>query len=569
MAKRKSKKGEGKEKETKAKGKPLLLVESPTKARTLAQYLRGKFVVLASKGHVKDLPPKELGVDLETFQPKYQVIKGKGKTLAFIKKVAKESDYILIGSDPDREGEAIAHHLAEELKKLKKPIKRVLFYEITPEAVREAVENPTDIDPKKVEAQKARRVLDRLVGYLISPILWKKIKGWGLSAGRVQTAALRLIVEREREIREFVPEPFWHIYAHFKEPGEFVAKTAKYEDKERAQEDFSKVKDAPFVVVEFSKEEGKANPPPPLKTSTLQQEAHRHLGFSAERTMQLAQKLFEGVEIDGKRVGLITYHRTDSTRLSRKGVNLLRKYIRENFPKEYLPARGRTYGRDRGNVQGAHEAIRPTYPSITPESLRGKIDEDMLKLYDLIWRRALASQMAPVRYEKRRAVLSAEGVEFVAEGLRILFPGWSEVWPYNVKEGELPDLREGQILKPEKVELVEDETKPPARYTQASLIKELERRGIGRPSTYATIISTLFKRRYIYRRGKALAPTERGEKVLDELLKYFKDLFDYGFTAKMEEDLDRIEEGKETYDHLIREFYTELEPKLKEAEGES
>ncbi|NPB02995.1 MAG: type I DNA topoisomerase [Thermotogae bacterium] len=549
--------------------KPLLLVESPTKARTLAQYLRGKFVVLASKGHIKDLPPKELGVDLETFKVKYQTIKGKGKTLAFIKKVAKDSDYILIGSDPDREGEAIAHHLAEELKRLKKPIKRVLFYEITPEAVREAVENPTEIDERKVEAQKARRVLDRLVGYLISPILWKKLKGWGLSAGRVQTAALRLIVEREREIRNFVPKPFWYIYAHFGEPGEFIAKSSKYSEKEKAHKDFTKAKDSDFVVTEFSKKESKTNPPPPLKTSTLQQEANSLLGFSAEKTMQLAQRLFEGVEIDGKRVGLITYHRTDSTRLSRKGINLLRKYLKENLPMEYVSSRGRSYGRDRGNVQGAHEAIRPTYPEITPESLKGKIDEDLIKLYDIIWRRALASQMAPLRYESRKAVLMANGVRFVAEGKKITFEGWSKLWPYNIKESELPDLTVGQTLKPAKVELIEDKTKPPPRYTQATLVRELERRGIGRPSTYATIISTLFRRKYIYRRGKALAPTERGEKVLDELIKDFPDIFNYDFTARMEEDLDKIEEGQESYEELVKRFYGELEPQLRRAKGET
>ncbi len=566
-------KGKGRKKrkgsaEKEGKKKPLLLVESPTKARTLAQYLHGRFVVLASKGHIKDLPPKELGVDLETFEPKYELIRGKGKTLAFIKKVAKESEYILIGSDPDREGEAIAHHLAEELKRLKKPIKRVLFYEITPEAVREAVENPTEIDERKVEAQKARRVLDRLVGYLISPILWKKVKGWGLSAGRVQTAALRLIVEREREIRAFKPQPFWHIYAHM-EAG-FVARTVKeFKDEGKAKETYERLKGRSFTVVKYVRKEEKKSPPPPLKTSTLQQVANSVLGFSAEKTMQLAQKLFEGVEIDGKRVGLITYHRTDSTRLSRKGINLLRKYVKENFPEEYLPARGRPYGRDRGNVQGAHEAIRPTYPDITPESLKGKIDEDLVKLYDIIWRRAVASQMAPLRYERREVILEADGVKFKAEGRKITFDGWSRVWPYNLKEGEeIPDLKEGDVLKAEKLELVRDETKPPPRYTQASLVETLEKLGIGRPSTYATIISTLFRRKYIYRRGKALAPTERGEQVLDELLKDFPDIFEYDFTAKMEEKLDRIEEGEESYSHLIREFYGNLKPKLEKAKGE-
>ncbi len=561
----------GKGKGNSKKGRPLLLVESPTKARTLAQYLKGKFTVLASKGHIKDLPPKELGVDLRTFEPKYVFIRGKKKTVDFIKKVAKESDYILIGSDPDREGEAIAHHLAQELKKLKKPIKRVLFYEITPEAVREAVENPTEIDEKKVEAQKARRVLDRLVGYLISPLLWRKLKGWGLSAGRVQTVALRFIVEREDEILRFKPRPFWHIIATFEKGGvEFTAKTVKeFKGEEEAKEKFENVKGKPFVVKRFERREVKKNPPPPLKTSTLQQLANSLLGFSAEKTMRIAQMLFEGVEIDGKRVGLITYHRTDSTRLSKKGVSYLRKFIKENFPQEYLPKRGRTYGERKANVQGAHEAIRPTYPSITPDSLKGKLDEDAVRLYEIIWRRAIASQMSALRYEKTEVILEVEGVEFKAEGIRITFDGWSRVFPYNAKESEIPHLEEGETLTPKKLDLVKDHTKPPPRYTQATLVETLEKKGIGRPSTYATIISTLFKRKYIYRRGKALAPTEKGRKVLQQLLKDFPDLFEENFTANMEKDLDLIEEGKGTYIGLIREFYSNLSEKIKKAEKDT
>ncbi len=546
--------------------KPLLIVESPTKARTLKGYLKGEFEVVASKGHIKDLPKKDLGVDLNTFSPKYQIIKGKMGVLKWIKKLAKGSPYILIGSDPDREGEAIAYHLAEELKDINGSIRRVLFYEITPEAVMEAVNNPTDIDMNKVEAQKARRVLDRLVGYLISPLLWKKLK-WGLSAGRVQTAALRLIVEREREIENFVPQTFWYFVVEFEKGGKrFKAVSErKFYDKKEAEEILEKLKGSEYVVEKFIREMKRQNPPPPLKTSTLQQIANSKFGFSTSKTMQLAQRLYEGIEIDGRNVGLITYHRTDSTRLSNKGINLIRKVLSSLFSKEYLPPRGRTYGRDKG--QGAHEAIRPTYPNIKPPDLKGKIEPDLLKIYEIIWRRALASQMSPVEYEHRKALIFVDDIKFIAEGKEIKFDGWSRVWEYNIQEGFVPILEEGEVLKPVNVRMVKDKTKPKPRYTESSLVETLEKLGIGRPSTYATIIKTLFIRKYVFKKGKTLFPTELGKKVLDELLKYFPDLFDYKFTANMEEKLDKIEEGRDTYINIISAFYRELLPKLKEAEG--
>jgi DNA topoisomerase-1 len=546
----------------------LLVVESPTKAKTLKTYLGKGFQVIASRGHIKDLPEKELGVDLKTFSPKYQVLKGKMGVIKFIREMARGADLILLGSDPDREGEAIAYHIFEEIKSLKKQVKRVLFFEITPEAVKSAINNPADIDLRKVESQKARRVLDRLVGYLISPILWKKLR-WGLSAGRVQSAALRLIVEREREIRSFIPKTFWYFEVEFEKGGKtFKARSEKrFFDEREAREIYERLKKGTFKVIEFNKKTVKQNPPPPLKTSTLQQEANNLFGFSAEKTMQIAQSLYEGVEIEGKRVGLITYHRTDSTRLSERGINLIRSTIKALFPEEYLSKTKRTYGKDRGNVQGAHEAIRPTYPNIKPWDLRGKLDELSLKVYELIWRRALASQMSPLEYELREVKISAGGINFLAEGREVKFEGWTKVLPHELRGEDIPDLKIGEELKVRSIKLKKDKTKPKPRFTEASLVEELEKLGIGRPSTYATIIKTLFARKYIIKKGKTLVPTEMGEKVLDELLKFFPEIFDYRFTAKMEEELDKIEEGEKGYLDVVKEFYLELWPKIERANG--
>ncbi|MCC6011836.1 type I DNA topoisomerase [Candidatus Caldipriscus sp.] len=546
----------------------LLVVESPTKAKTLKTYLGKGFQVVATKGHIKDLPENELGVDLKTFSPKYQVLKGKMGVIKFIREMARGADLILLGSDPDREGEAIAYHIFEEIKSLKKQVKRVLFFEITPEAVKSAINNPTDIDLRKVESQKARRVLDRLVGYLISPILWKKLR-WGLSAGRVQSAALRLIVEREREIRSFVPKTFWYFEVELEKGGKtFKARSEKnFFDEREAREIYERLKKGTFKVIEFNRKTVKQNPPPPLKTSTLQQEANNLFGLSAEKTMEIAQSLYEGVEIEGKRVGLITYHRTDSTRLSERGVDLIRDTIKALFPEEYLSKTKRTYGKDRGNVQGAHEAIRPTYPNIKPWDLRGKLDELSLKVYELIWRRALASQMSPLEYELREVKISAGGINFVAEGREVKFEGWTKVLPHELRGEDIPDLKIGEELKVKGIKLKKDKTKPKPRFTEASLVEELEKLGIGRPSTYVTIIKTLFARKYVIKKGKTLVPTEMGEKVLDELLKFFPDIFDYRFTAKMEEELDKIEEGEKGYLDVVKEFYLELWPKIERANG--
>ncbi len=548
--------------------KVLLVVESPTKARTLKTYLGKGFFVIASKGHIKDLPEKDLGIDLNTFSPKYEVLKGRYGIINLIRNLAKNSDLVLLGSDPDREGEAIAYHIFEEIKVLKRDIKRVLFFEITPEGVKSAIKNPTDIDLRKVESQKARRVLDRLVGYMISPILWKRLR-WGLSAGRVQSAALRLIVEREREIRSFVPKTFWYFEVEIEKKGKvFKVRSEKnFFDEREAREIYEKLKVENMKVIEFGKKIVKQNPPPPLKTSTLQQEANRLFGLSAEKTMRIAQTLYEGVEINGKRVGLITYHRTDSTRLSERGINLIRNTIISLFGEGYLSKTKRTYGKDKGS--GAHEAIRPTYPEIKPWDLKGQLDELSLKVYELIWRRAVASQMPPMEYELVEVKISSGGIKFIAEGKRVKFDGWTRVLPQDIRGEEIPELRVGETLKAKNIKLKKDKTKPKPRFTEASLVEELERLGIGRPSTYATIIKTLFARKYVIRKGKALVPTEMGEKVIDELLRLFPEILDYNFTAKMEEELDKIEEGEKGYLDVVKSFYMELWPKIEKANGRS
>ncbi len=544
----------------------LLVVESPTKARTLKTYLGKGFFVIASKGHIKDLPEKDLGIDLNTFSPKYEILRGRYGIINLIRNLVKNSDLVLLGSDPDREGEAIAYHIFEEINGLKRDIKRVLFFEITPEGVKSAIKNPTDIDLRKVESQKARRVLDRLVGYMISPILWKRLR-WGLSAGRVQSAALRLIVEREREIRSFVPKAFWYFEVEIEKKGKVfrVRSEKNFFDEKEAREIYEKLKVENMKVIEFSKKIVKQNPPPPLKTSTLQQEANRLFGLPAEKTMRIAQALYEGVEINGRRVGLITYHRTDSTRLSERGINLIRNTVRSIFGEGYLSKIKRTYGKDKGS--GAHEAIRPTYPEIKPWDLKGQLDELSLKVYELIWRRAVASQMPPMEYELVDVKISLGGIKFIAEGKRIKFDGWTRVLPQDIRGEEIPELKAGETLKVKNIKLKKDKTKPKPRFTEASLVEELERLGIGRPSTYATIIKTLFTRKYVIRKGKALVPTEMGEKVIDELLKLFPEIFDYSFTAKMEEELDKIEEGEKGYLDVVKGFYMELWPKIEKANG--
>ena len=551
--------------------KKLLVVESPTKAKTIKKYLGRGFEVVASKGHIKDLPKSRLGVDIEHgFEPHYITIKGKSDIIKKLKKLAARASEVYIGSDPDREGEAIAYHVAQEVQKAgQNNVKRVLFYEITKDAVKKAIKEPQEIDMKKVEAQIARRVLDRLVGYKISPLLWKSVRK-GLSAGRVQTVALRLLVEREKEIQAFKPQKYWKLYVYFEKDGvRFKAQLPdRIEDREKAEKLKEFAAKSEFRVVAYSKNVNSVSPPPPFKTSTMQQDASNELGFTSRQTMRIAQQLYEGVELPGVGMtGLITYMRTDSVRMADKAVNQAREVIREIFGEEYLPPTPRKFKDKSSAVQGAHEAIRPTDFTVTPESVSA-IEKPLQRLYSLIWRRATASQMADARVEVRNVKLQSGELTLVAEGKELVFEGFYRIYgrkPQNVK---LPDFSTGETLKPVKVELEERETEPPKRYTEASLIRALEAKGIGRPSTYAPTIATLLDREYVVKEGRALKPTDLGILVADLLIPRFPELFDIGFTARMEEELDKIEEGQKTRLDLLREFYEKFSKELEKVESQ-
>ncbi|BAT71806.1 DNA topoisomerase I [Thermosulfidibacter takaii ABI70S6] len=556
------------------KEKKLIIVESPSKAKTISKYLGKEYEVKASMGHIKDLPVNRMGVDIENnFEPEYVTIKGKEKVIKELKKAAQKAKEVLLASDPDREGEAIAWHIAQELDNASN-IKRIIFHEITPKALKEAVKNPTDIDIKKVNAQQARRVLDRLVGYSLSPLLWRRIDK-GLSAGRVQSVALRLICEREKEIEEFVPEEYWKIEALLEgsQKPQFTAHLFKYNSKkierlskEEADTIFEQLQSTNFILEKVEKKERKKNPKPPFITSTLQQEAFKKLGFSAQKTMYIAQQLYEGIEIpyEGP-IGLITYMRTDSVRISEGALKAVRKLIKENFGKEYLPARAIQYKTKEG-AQDAHEAIRPTDVYRTPDSLKGKIPEDHWKLYDLIWKRFVASQMKPAVYEVTTFTIKAGNSCFKATGSVLKFPGFTTLYTSDDEEKNiLPMLQEGEILKVIKLEKTQHFTTPPPRYTEASLIKKLEEEGIGRPSTYATIVSTIIDRGYVVRDKKALVPTPLGRIVSEVLTRNFPKLIDVSFTANMEEDLDRIAEGSKQWQESIKEFFEVFSKELDDA----
>ena len=560
--------------------KKLLIVESPTKAKTLKGYLGRGFEVVASKGHVKDLPPREFGVDLEHgFRPKYVTVRGKGEVLKQIRQKAKEASEVYLASDPDREGEAIAHHIAQEIQKAGKPadqIHRILLFEITREAVREALRHPGSIDQNKVLAQQARRILDRIVGYKLSPLLWKVLYR-GLSAGRVQTVALRLLVEREKEIQAFVPRTYWLVFARLEHGGKVFRATLKeiggepfksFDRREEAEALVERLKDQDFEVLEVQKRTRTVSPPPPFKTSTLQQAANQAFGFTARRTMQLAQQLYEGVEIPGIGTrGLITYMRTDSVRLADKAVKALRDTLAREFGPEFRNPRVRTFA-DRGAVQGAHEAIRPTDPTLTPEMLRGKLPSDLWKLYDLIWRRALASQARPARLVVTTVRLRADDTVWQAEGKVLDFEGFYRILGTLPRETELPPLEAGLRLRPQSLDIEERQTEPPPRYTEASLVKTLEELGIGRPSTYAPTIATLKERKYVESRGRVLVPTELGMLVTDLLVPRFPEIFDYKFTARMEEELDQVESGERSWQQVLEAFYREFKEALDQATGQ-
>lgn len=569
----------------------LVIVESPAKAKTINKYLGRDYSVKASLGHVKDLPKKDLGIDVDKeFEPTYEIIPGKTKVIQEIKKAAKDADAIYLAADPDREGEAICAHLAEVLGRTKagrKKIFRVLFNEITPKAIKAAFEKPGQVDSNLVDAQQARRVLDRLVGYKISPLLWDKVRR-GLSAGRVQTVALRLIAEREREIRAFVPKEYWTIHALLEagEPPKFEAKLAKYKGEDieipneaEAQRIVAEVERTRWQVAAVAQKEKRRYAPPPFTTSKLQQAAYNRLRFTAKRTMMLAQKLYEGVELGEEgSVGLITYMRTDSVRVSGDALSQVREWIGTSYGTAYLPEKP-TFYKSKKDAQEAHEAIRPTEVARAPEEVRKYLDEDLFKLYQLIWQRFVASQMLPAVFDQTTIDISAGDYLFRATGSVLKFDGYLAVYQASREDEEkdedaeaegraLPRVSEGETLRLEKLRPEQHFTEPPPRYTEATLVKELEEKGIGRPSTYATIISTIVEREYVSKDQGRFAPTMLGEKVSELLVKSFEDIFDVGFTARMEEELDEIEEGKLPWRKSVREFYDRFEEDLEQAKGE-
>jgi len=559
--------------------KKLVIVESPAKARTIAKFLGKEFKVEASMGHIRDLPKSDLGVDVENnFAPKYINIRGKADVINRLKKSAQEAEKVYLATDPDREGEAISWHLAIILGLDQNDKVRITFNEITKKAVQESLKNARPIDQNLVNAQQARRVLDRLVGYKLSPFLWEKVKG-GLSAGRVQSVATRLVVEREEEIEKFKPEEYWTLEAVFKKDNQefkakfYGSKKGKLELKNQEQVDkiINQIKDKNFKVTKLKISEKKKNPPPPFITSTLQQEASRKLRFTPAKTMMIAQMLYEGVEIKGEgSVGLITYMRTDSTRVAEEAQEAARRIILQRFGKEYVPEKPRVY-KTKKDAQDAHEAIRPTYIEKDPESIKDSLTPDQYRLYKLIYDRFLASQMESSIYDSLSAELEVEGYVFKLTGSKLKFAGFMEVYvegkdtDEEEEENQLPEIFEGEMLKPIKLEKKQHFTQPPSRYTEATLIKALEEKGIGRPSTYAPTIQTILERGYVVKEDRFLKPTELGKVVTNILKEYFKDIIDIEFTAELEENLDRIEEGKADWVEIVRKFYLPLEKELETA----
>lgn len=556
--------------------KNLVIVESPAKAKTIEQYLGKDFTVTASMGHVRDLPKSKMGIDTEKdFEPSYTVPQDKKKTITELKKKIKADTKIWIATDEDREGEAIGWHLLKALKvdPKKHDVKRIVFHEITKNAILKSIEEPREINDDLVDAQQARRVLDRLVGYELSPLLWKKIR-YGLSAGRVQSVAVRLIVEREREIEAFKPEEFWKVIGTFNGDAkkDFEAQLAKIDgkkaevgNKKSSDKILKDLEGADYKVTKVEEKKAKRNPAPPFITSTLQQEASRKLGFSVKKTMMIAQQLYEGIETAQGHEGLITYMRTDSFNLSGQAISQAHKVIEKEFGKEYVAEKPRVYKKAKG-AQEAHEAIRPTNLERTPDSLKKQLNRDQFRLYELIWKRMIACQMKTALLNQVKASIEAEQYTFEATGQTVEFPGFMKVYiededddpnKENEKKHEkfLPPLKEGEDLDCKKLDATQHFTQPPHRYTEASLVKKLESEGIGRPSTYAPTISTIQTRGYIEKDGKALKPTDTGNVVTDFLVKYFADIVDYKFTAEMEEDLDMIAHGKKEWVPIIREFY--------------
>ena len=576
-------------------GKHLVIVESPAKARTIGKYLGSGYEVAASVGHVRDLPRKELGVDVEHgFEPKYVTIRGKGKVISELKKKAKDVDTVILATDPDREGEAIAYHVAEQLgyEKNRERFRRVTFREITKSAVQRALEAPGVLDEKKIEAQQARRILDRLVGYQVSPLLWKPIRP-GLSAGRVQTVALRLICEREDEIRAFVQEEYWSITALLERGGQgFEAKLHQIdgkaftlENEEAATAVLNAVGDVPFRVTSVKRRERRKNPAAPFTTSTLQQEAAKRLRYSARRTMSNAQRLYEGQPIgDRGQVGLITYMRTDSTRVSATAVDQAREWVEGEFGKDFVPSAPQMYGgKQQRAAQDAHEAIRPTDVTIHPREAAQYLEPDQAKLYELIWQRFVASQMSPAVYDTTTADFDLGGTDgarylFRSTGSIVKFEGFTRLYLEATEAGEkrrlddlepLPELGEGDEADVKGLAPKQHFTQPPPRFSEASLVKEMEKLGIGRPSTYAQIISVIVDRGYVELEQRRFHPTDLGEVVAKLLVRILPNIFDVEFTSRMENELDRVEDGEVEWRKLLGDFYPGFRERIDEGEASS
>ena len=574
----------------------LVIVESPAKAKTINKILGKEFTVKASVGHIKDLPTKELGVDVEAnFQPHYVTIPGKEKIIRELKKASKDADKVFLAPDPDREGEAIAWHIASEISDKRSGtsngrIYRIIFNEITERAVREAVKNPQKIDMNKVDAQQARRILDRLVGYGLSPLLWRKVRR-GLSAGRVQSVAVRLIVDREREREAFKSEEYWSVNAEFEgsQPPKFRARLHKINqesdvdrflipNEEAAHAIVEDLRNKEYVLDKIERKQRKRMPYPPFITSTLQQEAVRKLRLSAKKTMMIAQQLYEGVELGEEgSVGLITYMRTDSHRVAPEAQEWARNFIEKAYGKDYAPEKPPVY-KSKASAQEAHEAIRPTYPDRRPQAIKQYLSKEQYALYNLIWNRFISSQMSPAQLEQTTLIINsfqagqpASSYEFRASGTVIRFEGFMALYTESKDEVEeengltLPSLKEGETLRLLDLEPKQHFTQPPPRYTEATLVKALEEKGIGRPSTYATILSTVQERKYVHKEEGRFSPTELGVVVNDYLVERFSDLIDVGFTAKMEDELDRIEDGKMKWIKVVKDFYKPFNTDLAEA----
>ncbi|MBQ6899576.1 MAG: type I DNA topoisomerase [Firmicutes bacterium] len=557
--------------------KTLVIVESPSKAKTIGKYLGSNYKVVASVGHVRDLPKSKLGINIEEdFEPEYISIRGKGDLIKELKKEAKAAGKIYLATDPDREGEAISWHLAYLLGIEEDRPCRIVFNEITKDAVKNAVKHPRTIDQKLVDAQQARRVLDRLVGYQISPLLWRKIRR-GLSAGRVQSAALKIICDREELIRNFVPQEYWNIFADFKKGKVFSAKVAEYEGKKltignkvEADKVLADLKAGQYRVSQIVRKERVRKPFAPFTTSSLQQDAANKIGFTTKKTMMVAQQLYEGVEVKGHgTVGLVTYIRTDSVRISEEAKAAARSFIESNFGKQY--AANNIYTNKKKDIQDAHEAIRPSRIELDPELIKDSLTKDQYNLYKLIWSRFLASQMSAAVFDSMQVAIENGKYGLRTSGSKLIFDGYLKVYATNLDEDKdkvLPELEEGEILDAKEVTAEQKFTEPPSRFTEASLVKELEEDNIGRPSTYAPIVATLLERKYISREKKTLVPTDLGFLVTDMMEQYFKEIVDTGFTAEMEDKLDDIEAKDLNWKQVVREFYGPLAEELVVADKE-